>query len=644
MGRFGQVSTRRLHLLAAAGATIVAMAAACGSHKAGSGFGDNGPGGPSGDDGGPSQDSGSGSLFSEDGGAGFMLPPGSDGSSGGGGASGGGTPMTTMIDQCSAGTPSGLTAADVSALLAGGSAGSLRYLYPYSGTVFPRGLIAPTLMWDPSPADYVYVHIKSTTFEYKGCLAPTATGQVEIPQSVWTSASAQTSGASAPFSVSLTLISSGTVTGPITEPVVIAAATLSGSVYYNSYTTKLVSTGGGAVLRIIPGQTATLFLGSNGCTACHSVSANGARMVADPYNALNNGGGASYALTPTVGPNPAPITSNIPNGTFVGMYPDGTLYLGNAHPDDGLGGPRAGNPGYAGPVNAGLFETDTGNAVDAGIPTTAMTPSFSPDGTLLAFNDYAIANGGGLATMKFASSTRTATGYKQAFQVTGTTTYPGWPFFLPDNGGVVFAIGNQADFSGGGIGLGLMGGTSTATSDLYVLDLASGTSTILAQAMGFSSSAAASSGTTYLPYGATELHHNFYPTVSPVAAGGYFWVFFDSYRYYGNNGLQRQLWGTAVDVEASSKYTTDGSHPAFYVTGQELGTGNHRAFTALDPCHANGASCTSGYDCCGGFCTNGVCGLPAPRCSNTGETCASGHTCCDTTEQCINGFCSQVIQ
>jgi hypothetical protein len=177
-----------------------------------------------------------------------------------------------------------------------------------------------------------------------------------------------------------------------------------------------------------------------------------------------------------------------------------------------------------------------------------------------------------------------------------------------------------------------------------VADAASGTSTILANAMGFATPADASSGKTYLPYSATdELHHNFYPTLSPIPAGGYFWAFFDSYRHYGNQGLQRQLWGTAIDVSADGKYVTDPSHPAFYVTGQELGTGNHRAFTALDPCLADGASCTTGVDCCGGFCTNGKCGAPQPRCSNADETCSSGHMCCDATLQCIGGFCTQIV-
>jgi hypothetical protein len=326
-------------------------------------------------------------------------------------------------------------------------------------------------------------------------------------------------------------------------------------------TTKLLANNamsGGAVLRIVPGQTAQVFLGQSGCTGCHAVSANGSRMVADPLMSSTNGSGATYALTPTVSVNPTPLVANAPNATFAGVYPDGSLYVGNAHPNNGFGGPRPGGP-------------------------------------------------------------------------------------------LGFAVGSATDYSGSGVGLGALGGMSAVglstapTSDLYVLDAVSNSAVVLGQAVGFATAADAASNTTYLPFGASdELHHNYYPTVSPVAAGGYFWVFFDSYRHYGSLGLVRQLWGTAVDVRSDGQnYKTDPSHPAFFVTGQEIGTGNHRAFTALDPCHADGASCTTGVDCCGGYCTNRTCGLPVPRCSNIDETCGPGHSCCDPSAQCINGFCEK---
>jgi hypothetical protein len=626
---------------------LICSALACGSSRSSSGFGD--PGAGTGSDGG-SADNGAAVGAGDDGGG-----PGSlslSGRDAGSDAAGTGTlPITTTsIDTCTSGAPSGLTAAGVQALLAGGSAGSLRVLYPYASTVFPRGLIAPTIMWDGGTADFVYVNLKSSAFEYKGCLRPTASGQVLLPQDVWNAAGAHTSGKLDPFSLSLTLIASGHVTGPVTESLVIAAATLKGSLYYNSYTTKLLPSNpmsGGAVLRIVPGQSAQVFLGQSGCTGCHAVSANGSRMVADPFSSSVNGSGATYALTPTSTVNPAPLVASAPNATFAGVYPDGSLYVGNAHPN-GFGGPRPGGPFATGPTSSGLFETGTGNAVNnSGIPPGAMMATFAPDGKALVFTDDAIASGSGMATMSFDITSRTASSYKQVFQTSSSSTYPGWPFFLPDDRAVVFAIGTATDYSGSGVGLGVQGAVSASTaptSDLYILDLASGTSTILGQAMGFTTASNAASNTTYLPYGASEeLHHNYYPTVSPVAAGSYFWVFFDSYRHYGNVGLERQLWGTAVDVRSDGTYKNDPSHPPFFVTGQEIGTGNHRAFTALDPCHASGATCTTGVDCCGGYCTNGSCGLPTPRCSNIDEACGPGHSCCDAAAQCINGYCETPV-
>ena len=561
-----------------------------------------------------------------------------------------GTPQT--IDDCKPGAT--ITGAQVQSLLQGGNPGDLRFLYPYDGTLFPRGLLPPTLMWDHGSADLIYVHIKSSIFEYKACVVPTADGQFELPATAWSAAEASTKGGNDPFTVELTLLSGTTVKGPISEKVFIAPATLKGTIYYNSYTSKLVSLtapvigsvagilgldggfgGSGAVLRISPGKQAEVFLGSTECTGCHAVSANGTRMVAD---AIVGSGGDTYALTPNMAPEPKALVSGAPGPTFVGMYPDGSLYVANGHP--GGMGPRYAV--LAGLTDAALFETDTGKQVDgSGIPAGAMCPTFSPDGATLVFNDYAIGNGHGLATMSFDKAMRKATGYTKVFEESDTSVFPGWPFFLPDDKAIVFLLGAASDFSGNGAGLvtSAVGTTGAPTGDVYLLDLASKKSVILARAMGFSSEQDAAAGKTYLPFGAEDLHHHYYPTVSPVAAGGYFWIFFDSFRHYGNQGLQRQLWGTAIDLSASGAYAADASHPAFYVTGQELGTGNHRAFTALDPCRADGADCTTGVDCCSGLCTNGKCGGP-PRCSNIDEACGPGHNCCDPTVPCIGGYCA----
>jgi hypothetical protein len=583
----------------------------------------------------------------------------SQGSSGGAAGAGGAvvsgpSDQPVSIDACTTNT-AGLSDSDVKALQAGsGNAGALRLLNPYDGTVFPRGLIAPLLMWDGADADAVYVHIKASTFEYKGCLKPTAPGQLQLPQDVWDSASGHTQGASDPFSVELTVEKGGTVTGPAVEKIVIAQATLKGTIYYNSYASKLVSNGfagnSGAVLRIVPGKNAEVFLGQSACIGCHTVSANGTRLsaVLNPQSPLSTG--ATYALTQGMAVNPPPLAPTAANTAFTALSPDGSVYLSSAHAG-GLG-TRTGAAGIISSIfapNATLYETDTGNTIsNTGIATGAMTPSFSPDGTLLVFNDYAIDNGHGIATMSFDGKARTASSYKKLLSVSDPTTYPAWPLFLPDNKAVVFAVGTTTDFSGAN--LGIAGNTGTVSSDVHIADVTTGTVTLLNHAMGFASDQDAASGTTYLPFGAEELHHNFYPTGSPVAAGGYFWVFFDSYRHYGNThaGAQvRQLWGTAIDISPTGSYTSDPSHPPFYLTGQEDVEGNHRAFTALDACHKDGDTCATGIDCCGGFCTNGTCGKPpdmGPLCAHTDESCAGGTPCCDTRNQCINGFCGSLIQ
>jgi hypothetical protein len=655
-----------------AGIAIVTVACSAGTHPS-SGLGSGGfavtPVGNGGSGSGAGGSGVSGALSSNSGGVpslSVMDPSMSGGRGSGGVVASGGAPAVTPppppmimpvhIDECSPMNGAGLDAAAAQKLMAGsGNAGTLRWLNPYDGTVIPRGLIAPLLMWDGPVADVVYLHIQSSLFEYKGCLKPTGPNQLQLTDTIWKQASDLTRGASDPFTLELTVSSGGTVTGPVTEKLVIAQATLKGSIFYNTYSTKLLNNIGanGAVLRISPGQPATVVIGQTGCTGCHSVSANGQRLSTLDFMT----GGATYTVT-TGAANPAVLSRTAPDTSFAALSPDGSIYVTNAHQGFPIIGPRTG-PTNLGTANAGVFETATGAAVaNSGVPTGAMTPAFSPDGSLLAFTDYAIDNGHGLALMSFDQTKRVASGYKQIFH-SPSMDYPGWPFVLPDDKAIVFSLGLMGDFSGGAAGL-TPGSTaaSAPVSDLYILDIASGQAKLLAKAMGFASDQDAASNKTYLPFGADEeAHHNYYPTSSPVAAGGYFWVFFDSFRHYGNLGLQRQLYGTAIDISADGTYPADPSHPAFYLTGQESGTANHRAFTALDPCRKDGDTCTTGIDCCGGFCTNGICGVPPPppppppgdpppppRCAQTDESCSGGTACCDMVDRCLSGFCGKLIR
>jgi hypothetical protein len=579
------------------------------------------------------------------------------------------------IDQTGSDNPAGLSPADVSKLVAGGPPGSLKWLYPYDGTVFPRGLIAPTLMWDGGAATAVYLHIKSRAFEYKGVLRPaldatTMAPQLQVPEEVWKAAGQHTYGKDDAFLLELSVLANGVAQGPIVSHFILAQATIKGSIYYNSYASQLPGAAiGGNVLRIPAGGKAEVFLSTN-CNGCHSLSADGSRMISQVSIGI---GGDAYQLMSGGAANP-PGTSAGARTAFGALYPDGSKYLatsvvvpvGHAELAQGAG---------ASP-DAALYDTASGMVVpDTGIPVGALMPMFSPDGTRLVFNDYAIDSAHGLALMDYDVKLHKASGHRVLARESDSMR-PGWPFFLPDGKAVVYVRTDGADFSGNGafVGAGsltgllgpLLGPFTPLTSlpiagpvsDLQIVDVATGKVNVLARAMGFENAAAAASGTTYLPFGTEDLHGNYFPTVSAVAAGGYFWVFFDSIRHYGNLGLQRQLWGAAIDIRPDGSYQGDPSHPAFYLPGQEFGAGNHRAFAALDPCKKDGDSCTSGIDCCGGFCSLpasasefsegvGSCSPKKDSCAKRDERCSVSADCCPPTpgqpaNSCIAGFCAFV--
>jgi hypothetical protein len=461
---------------------------------------------------------------------------------------------------------------------------------------------------------------------------PTAPGQLQLPQDVWQQAGDQTTGRGDPFTIELTVRGGGAARGAIALQVVIAQATLKGSIYYNSYVGS--GSGQGAIYRIPPGGQAEQFLGGTGCYGCHAVSANGERMIShvgfDP--------GSAFALGPTTQPNP-PQLSAAPFSAFTGLSPDGSIYVASAHPDFVV--QPQGTPLEVIVINdAALFDTNSGAMLgSSGIPAGAMMPIFSPDGSMLAFNDFGAGGGRSLSVMDFDMTSRTASGARVVY--TDSSQYLGWPFFLPDGEALVFARGSNSQFSGAGAGVQGDRFNAGPESDMYIVDIETGTATLLARAMGLNAPGDTSS---YLPFGDDDLHRHYYPTVSPVSAGGYYWLFFDSIRHYGNQGMMRQLWGSAITVSPDGSYEGDPSHPAFYLTGQELGTGNHRAFAALDPCKEDGESCETGIDCCSGFCTDGICGPPdEPRCSMTNEACETSADCCEPSDVCIGGFCGQIL-
>ncbi len=207
------------------------------------------------------------------------------------------------------------------------------------------------------------------------------------------------------------------------------------------------------------------------------------------------------------------------------------------------------------------------------------------------------------------------------------------------------------------------------TGELWWVDVASGMGHRLDQLNGYGST-----GSVYLPNNASpganthtsaqDATLNYEPTVNPIASGGYAWVVFTSRRMYGNVAqldpwasdprnyawrdpgqvTDKKLWVAAIDLNAAPG--TDPSHPAFYLPAQELQAGNSRGYWSVEACKADGMTCQTGDQCCGGYCQAGeaglVCSATMPSCSANYDKCTKDSDCCGAQQgiTCINSICT----
>jgi hypothetical protein len=606
--------------------------------------------------------------------------------------------------------------ADIALLRQGGSAdANFAWLYPYDGTVFPKGLGAPLMQFAGSAADALLVRVSCSGFSYQGFYAAAGPSQTELDAGAstdkttwplrvalsahaWDSIVNSTKGTE-DISVSVTKLSAGQASGPVTQHWRIANGELQGTVYYNTYNSGIPDVGG-SIMRVPFGGSFEPVKGQNDsdpnthCTVCHSVSANGKVLVAamgwseepvgkNPGNPLQS---ASFDLSST---GTASLRKLEPTDgrkfAFGGLTPDGTLMVTNGVPDVPLDDPRVrGLSGYDLDPNDDLMyaaqpsffvETSSGATVDVPNFTDkvklALTPQFAPDGSALAFSWYDDSPGRTLGMVSFQGGQSPPQVGSVSAVLRSDTQVLAWPSFTPDAKGLVFHAGDGYDTNRHAGG--------AAYAQIHLLDLNGNVVSNLDALNGIDAH-----GHSYLPFGepgqeqdvsnvpltSGTVHMNYEPNVLPVAVGGYYWVVFTSRRTYGNviapggalplsdkpfgttvTSPRKKIWIAAVDIDFHGKL--DPSHPAFYLPGQELVSGNMRAFTALAPCRANGEQCSSGVQCCDGFCratsTSGdmpvlEC-VPPPNnsCAKTNEACQSTADCCDVQDNlCINKRCAML--
>jgi hypothetical protein len=585
--------------------------------------------------------------------------------------------------------PGTLSPMDETTLKAGGQDAQFKWLYPYDGTVFPRGLAAPILQLSGTGTRAAYTKITAPHFSYQQVVNVNDPLRVTIPQPVWKGLTL-TAGPKDKVTVSVNRLAGNTASGPVTQSWLIAPASINGVIYYNTYIGSMLADGGGGIMRIPAGQNAQLVV--KGCTVCHSISANGGVMAAGSQNAPNAMGDWNPVTSQTYDLATAGTATMRTQSTegrlfsFVGLTPDGAKGLVSGLP------PKRNGPF----LPHGIFSTpgtpsklvDTATGADIATPslaalvTYATTPAFSPDGAHVAFVngdrleptclDTKLCNAACIAACTRVLSIMDFDGKASppAFSnvrdlVTNKGTAEAWPTFLPDGQAVLYHEGDsldsdvfQGDFSPLGPQYAELRLVETATKTVNKLNAVNGRD---------------ANGQSVLPYGETaEGRMNYEPSVLPVPVGGYYWVLFTSRRTYGNTispgsgdppgndpfgsenspSPRKKIWIAAIDIDHAGK--PDPSHPAFYLPGQELRTANMRAFAALAPCKQQSESCETGTDCCGGYCretsraadgTPMLACVPPPMntCSNTGEPCKVATDCCNQADQCINGRCAQII-
>ncbi len=537
---------------------------------------------------------------------------------------------------------------------------STKWAYPYDDTVWPRGLPGPTLMWNGGGTGVVYYRFElhSDLYDYE-LFDHAPNGQYDLPAGVWDQFVETTSGAA---TLTVTRLSGSTATLVTNLHWTVAPGSMRGTIYYWSNRQ-------GRVLRIKPGAaTPDDFsagvlppsVAANGTTysctmTCHAVSADGSTIV--------SGGdvfGGSYDLGANkvrfdIGGNPGGTRRawNTP-----ALTPDGKYLMKNGEGFDGL--PNGGD---------GLFRTADGTHVDAtgldGIK--GWHPAFTPDGSFLVYADY---NAGIPVSklMSIAFDPKTPKSTAAPTKVADSTTVAGLPVIAypsgtPDGKWIVYQRAT------GGVAIpGVTGGSDTYDTrghcvpgeptcrydnraDLYLASTSGGGEIALAKANG-----------TGYPFAAGDRDRqlSFEPTMAPVASGGYFWVVFTSRRTYGNvqtSGLSevKQLWVAAIEQNPAPG--KDPSHAAFRLPGQELQfttpTGpvnalNMRGYWALAPCQSDGKTCSTGSECCGGYCvvpsgaSAGSCQSTKPACAADGDKCDTSADCCGASSGtvCINHVCS----
>lgn len=420
--------------------------------------------------------------------------------------------------------------------------------YPYDGTVFPKGLQPAELMWHGStPGDKYLVRYSGQFVDAKFYTLAEPPSRHTITKPQWVQISESSSGL--PLYLDVHRMPAGQQAAYVLadDTWTIASQPLIGSVYY--WANSL-----GRVLRINPGADAPedflLAGGQDGCSTCHSASADGTRLIIggditpSTWDLVNN---TPVFSTTTVG---VPVRS----WAMSAISPDGTVVIENGELN--LPGPPGGQPG--------MWDATTGaKLMGTGIDDLVLNmPAFSSDGRKIAYVDHANLS---LMALDYDAVNRTAANPVKLVDPGADPTLNGiiFPSVTPDGRYVIYHRGAYP----------AMLDTRNGTSDMFLASI---------EQPGVEIRLRAGNGDDHPFYaGDRDRHWNYEPTFAPRSSGGYNWAVFTSRRTFGNKlegnkDQVKQLWVVAIDENPQPG--VDPSHPAFWLHGQDVNTLNMRGF------------------------------------------------------------------
>ena len=487
---------------------------------------------------------------------------------------------------------------------------SLDVTYPEDHTVFPLDVLSPLVQWNGGQANDLYrIQVKSRYFEAVDYVSAAPSSLCELADVVWQALGRSGQGAeSDPATVTLTRSSANVTYAPATRTWHVAQGRLSGSVYYR----ELPGLGGGApngrlaVLRPDTGS-ATTVTGGGACNSCHSVSRNGRHLL----SSFDSGPPFDLRLTdltqapPTTGP--AGLGANV-KGTFSAFNPAGDKALVSFDAANGT-------------FSLSIVNLSNGQSVASDVlGSKCAEPSWSPDGSRIA----AICGlqGGGWAFDHTGGSLRIGTVNADGVTIDSSTDLvlanagqgrPSYPKFSPDSAFIAYSRTTTGSRSTGNGQLWLVAVDGSFNKQLTTI---------------------------------SRGNHEYYPSFAPRRAGGYYWLAFTSKRSYGNTTIDKpQIWVAAIKDPPNE---TDPSRPAFYLRGQVASTMAYETDFAANVCVDDGATCSSGTDCCGGTCvvttpgSTGTCGAqPAGACVAESNRCSKSSDCCGSAQACIDKVCQR---